>query len=82
MKEIGAGVDIAVDASEDLRVNTFIIGYSKHIVDRAVDTSANAMVAAALEESVEGVAQSDIVHLQEGSVLDEAIRAQCRPRWS
>ena len=66
-------IEIVVDASEDLGIDTGVFGEAESIVHGAVDTAADAVITVALEELVETVPKGDVVTLQERSVLQEIV---------
>jgi len=65
----GTGEDVATDATEYLGIDAIILGDAEHVAGSSINTATDAVVAATLEQVVEAVTQSDIVTLEEGSIL-------------
>ena len=69
----GTREDVAADTTEDLRINAVILGDAEYVAHGTVDTAAHTVVAAMLEQVVEAVTQSDVVTLEERSVLNPVV---------
>ena len=69
-----AWIHVVIDTIRNLGIDAIILGDAEHVRNSTINTSAQAVITTvALEEVAEAVTQSDVVALEERSVLNPAV---------